>query len=64
MACPLCKSQQFYVKDVDDEYEVHEFETGEQGITFSEAEDAPDVTAEQEIFCCRCSWHGRLDEVS
>jgi hypothetical protein len=66
MACPICKSNQFYVKDPHDVFETYEFQTREGKVYFDDpqaAQEAPPVTGHQEIFCQRCSWHGPLDKV-
>ena len=63
MACPLCKSKQFYVKDAEDEYETYEFETDDGDIRFADADASQEIESDQEIFCSRCSWHGRLGEI-
>ena len=64
MACPVCQSKQFYVKDPQDEYELFEFGTQGGQVQFDDpqaADAAPAVTGEQEIFCRRCSWHGPFE---
>ena len=62
MACPICKSLQFYIKDPSDEFEIHPFELHDGQIRFAEDEapDTPDSVAEDhEIYCQTCSWHGK-----
>ena len=66
MACPICKSHQFYIKDPSDAYEVHEFECREGRVRFTETEAADDpvkIGEDREIFCQRCAWHGKKSEV-
>lgn len=63
MACPLCRSNQFYIKDTEDEYETYEFEVTQGRICFENGEENPEVTQECEIFCQRCAWHGPFKEV-
>ena len=61
MACPLCKSDHFYVKDPEDEYETFEFRLKDGAVDFDDAASAgvaPEITADREIFCRRCAWHG------
>ncbi len=63
MACPICKSKQFYVKDPDDAYEYYEFEYQGGQVQFSDPEaanEAPEISDDQEIYCQRCSWHGKI----
>ena len=62
MACPICKSDQFYVKDPDDEYDIVEFEIKDGHVTITDAEtDDTDIDSGREIFCQRCAWHGKKD---
>jgi hypothetical protein len=67
MACPICKSKQFFLKDPQDEFEIYEFEAWQGDICFEDpasAENLPEITAEQEVFCRRCSWHGNYKTIS
>jgi uncharacterized protein YbaR (Trm112 family) len=64
MACPICKSDQFYVKDPDDEYETVEFEYRDGKIAITEGDSdavGDDIVEKREIFCQRCAWHGKKD---
>jgi hypothetical protein len=57
----------FYIKDPDDEYETYEFEIREGRVAFSfedEASLAPEVEGETETYCNKCSWHGKLKELT
>ena len=45
MTCPQCKSEKFYVKDPEDAYDTHEFETGKNGLQFADPEYAPEISA-------------------
>jgi hypothetical protein len=66
MKCPVCGSLNFFIKDPDDEFEIHEFELKDNSVVFdSEAENSgrPDVKADTEIFCEKCSWHDKFDEL-
>jgi hypothetical protein len=63
MSCPQCKSDKFYIKDPEDDYETYEFETGSNGFQFSDPENAPDLTDAQKVFCSCCAWHGRLADL-
>ena len=66
MACPLCRSSKFYIKDAEDEYETYEFEVTHGRICFEDEETRegnPEVTQECEIFCQRCAWHGPFKDL-
>ena len=66
MKCPFCRSQSFYVKDSEDEYQIHEFTWEEGGIVFPEEMDRADAASigrETRIYCHRCAWQGKMDEV-
>lgn len=66
MACPVCKSDHFYVKDPDDEFETYEFQVSKEGIDFQDAEQkshASGLVEKGEIFCSRCSWHGLKKQI-
>lgn len=65
MACPVCKSDQFYVKDPDDEYEIYEFQVLQGKLHLKDAgsgADAARMAETRDVFCNRCSWHGSLDQ--
>ena len=64
MTCPQCKSEKFYVKDPEDAYDTHEFETGKDGFQFADPECALEISAEQKIYCSCCAWHGRFAELN
>jgi hypothetical protein len=62
MACPVCKSDTFYVKDPDDEFETFEFRITSGALEFDDAEGetlGASLAATHEIFCSKCAWHGR-----
>lgn len=61
MKCPVCGSQQFYLKDPDDEYETYEFEVESGRPVF--ATDHREMQPGTESFCRRCSWHGPWGEL-
>ena len=66
MACPLCKSQRFYVKDPEDVFETYDFELQNGQLHFEDPQSAPkqeQVKEESEIFCQRCAWHGPYDQI-
>ncbi len=66
MACPLCKSQQFYVKNPDDSFETYDFDLKKGQIQFEDPVGAPtqdEVKNEREVFCQRCAWHGPYDNI-
>ena len=66
MKCPTCGSENFYVKDVDDEYEIYEFTCSEQGIEFSaniNKENVHKIKNETITFCKKCAWHGDFSKL-
>jgi len=66
LACPLCKSDQFYIKDPEDSFETFDFEFLEGKLHFQD-NDAPSpevVKKNREIFCNRCAWHGSYDQIA
>jgi len=64
MKCPICGSLNFFVKDPDDEYETHEFELkGESAVFKPESIGSLQVKADTEVFCERCSWHDKFQEL-
>ena len=67
MSCPVCKSDQFYIKDLDDEYETYDFQLQDGQVTFDEPNDENQTTGlkqDRRIFCQRCAWNGHLKEIS
>jgi hypothetical protein len=64
MTCPTCACEHFYVRDSDDEYEMHEFDLqgGDEVVfTAEEAEEGKtEIRDETEIYCDNCSWHGKF----
>ncbi len=40
MKCPTCGSEEFYIKDEDDEYDIYEFTCSDREVVFSEEADA------------------------
>ena len=63
MKCPTCGSEEFYIKDDDDEYDIYEFTCSGGEVVFSEetdAEEATQVGDDAETFCNRCAWHGKF----
>ena len=66
MKCPVCGSLNFFVKDPDDEYETHEFELKGQDVVFNSEgaeSDSPDLKADTEVFCEKCTWHDKFQEL-
>ena len=64
--CPACKSENFYLKDPDDEYEIFEFDLQEGEMIFLGNEglkDPPPLRDETRIFCNRCAWNGRKTDL-
>ena len=66
MKCPVCGSLNFFVKDPDDEYETFEFELKDDTLVYnSEADESgsPGVKADTEVFCEKCTWHDKFQEL-
>lgn len=66
MKCPVCGSLNFFVKDADDEYETIEFELKDATIVYHSETDesgSPDVEADTEVFCEKCAWHDKFQEL-
>jgi hypothetical protein len=66
MKCPVCGSLNFFVKDPDDEYETYDFELKGEEVAFNseaEATGSTDVKADTEVFCEKCSWHDKFQEL-
>ena len=66
MKCPICGSLNFFVKDAEDEYETREFELKGQDVVFNPAaaeSDSPEVKSDTEIFCEKCAWHDKFQEL-
>ena len=66
MACPVCKSDHFYVKDPDDEYEIYEFRYRDGEILFEDPDPeaaVDEIDTKHEIYCQRCTWHGKKDAI-
>jgi hypothetical protein len=66
MKCPVCGSLNFFVKDPDDEYETFEFELKDTTIVFNseaEASGSPEIKSDTEVFCEKCSWHAKFQEL-
>lgn len=61
MICPDCGSQEFYVKDPEDQYNISEFELIDGEIVHSTAEqDLFNIVDDTETFCNRCAWHDKF----
>lgn len=63
MACPICKSNHFYVKDPDDPYETYEFQVGSDGVPLQNPQNRSVPAAGEDVYCCRCSWHGFMNQI-
>jgi hypothetical protein len=64
MACPICKSGEFLVKDPDNSFDFWEFDLLDGQISFDDedaADEAPEMNDDREVFCRRCSWHGKIE---
>jgi hypothetical protein len=66
MACPICNSGEFLVKDLDNSFDFWEFDLSNGQISFDDddaAGEAPEMTDDREVFCRRCSWHGKIETI-
>ncbi len=66
MSCPFCKSDQFYIKDNEDEWETYDFECKNGKIQFTdtaEAEQAEQIKPDRTVYCQRCAWNGPCDQI-
>ncbi|RPJ15688.1 MAG: hypothetical protein EHM30_08240 [Desulfobacteraceae bacterium] len=64
MKCPACRSENFYLKDPEDEYEIHPFRIKDGVVCFDPDTDilnAPAVSSDTETFCNQCAWHGKFN---
>ena len=60
----MCRSEHFYIKDPEDEYNYFKFSCTEGEISFEDEVDAtevPEVHDETETYCIQCAWHGNFD---
>ena len=60
----MCRSEHFYIKDPEDEYNYFKFSCSEGEIRFEdevEASEVPEVRDETETYCIQCAWHGNFD---
>ena len=67
MACPLCGSKRFYVKDPNEAYDTYSFDLEASGVVFSEdvdESDCPEIDEETHTYCEQCAWHGRFGELA
>ena len=63
MKCPDCGSQDFYVRDPEDQYNTCDFYIKDGEIVFSNMEpesDILEVVDDTETFCSRCAWHDKF----
>ncbi len=65
MACPICGSMEFYVKDPEDQYEIYEFEVKNGNLNFPQGSEPPFIKpgVDFEAFCEQCAWHGKASEI-
>lgn len=64
--CPVCGCKTFYVKNPEDEYDVHEFECREGEVRFSEntePDECPSVDEKTETYCNDCAWHDKFEKI-
>ncbi len=66
MACPICGSDRFYVKDPEDEYDTFEFTLVDGNPVFDQG--WPDFISpddrEFQAYCDTCIWHGKFQELN
>ena len=66
MKCPDCGSQDFYIKDPEDQYNISEFNVKDGEIVFTDMEpqsDTLEVADDTETFCDRCAWHDKFKKL-
>ncbi len=66
--CPACGCRNFYVKNPEDEFEIHVFTCENGEVCFDEeinesASPPPPIEDETETFCNSCAWHDRFQKV-
>ncbi|MBW1987712.1 MAG: hypothetical protein JRI50_10915 [Deltaproteobacteria bacterium] len=63
MKCPVCGSKSFFVRDPDEEYEVHEFDLQDSKIVFNpdhSGPEMPEIVDDTDTYCNKCSWQGKF----
>ncbi len=66
MKCPYCGCQKFYVKDTDDAYETYGFDCASGAVYFDpdiDKADIPEICDDSHIYCEKCAWNGRYEEI-
>lgn len=66
MKCPACRSENFYLKDSEDEYEIFPFSIRGGSVCFEPGADStktPGICADTETFCNQCAWHGKFSSL-
>ena len=66
MKCPVCGSLNFFVKDPDNEFETYEFELKGEAVIFNAGvgdSDSAEVKSDTKVFCEKCSWHDKFQEL-
>lgn len=63
--CPTCGCETFYVKDPNDEFEVHMFTCEDGNVCFDSesAENPPPIEDDTETYCDNCAWHDSFKKV-
>jgi hypothetical protein len=54
------------VKDPDNSFDFWEFDVSNGRISFDDedaADEAPEMTDDREVYCRRCSWHGKIETI-
>jgi hypothetical protein len=66
MKCPACRSENFYLKDPEDEYEIFPFSINKGSVCFETGTDpsnTPAICADTETFCNQCAWRGKFSSL-
>lgn len=61
--CPDCGCRRFYIKDIEDQFTIYEFDLEESGkVVFEEEPDSEtgELQEETEVYCDRCAWHDKF----
>jgi hypothetical protein len=64
--CPLCGSNEFYVKNPEDHYEIYEFQCRNGEILFDsdlDESEFPAIRRDTETYCNCCTWHDKFQEL-
>lgn len=62
MKCPDCGSQNFYVKDPEDKFNIHEFSVATGKIVYTDNHtegNSLQILEDTETYCDGCAWHDK-----